>query len=834
MLTWIIEASLRNRAVVLLAAVAVAAGGVLSMRGLDIDAFPDTTPVQVQVNTPAPALAPEEVERQITIPVELGLGGLPRLKSLRSVSKFGLSQAVLIFEDGTDLYLARQLVGERLAAVALPAGIDRPKMGPVATGLGEVFHYVVAGRGTDLTDLRTTHDWVIRPAMKAVPGTAEVNSWGGHEKQFQVRIDPLKLVRFGLTFNEAAEAVRRNNLGVGGGTVSVPSGLLLVQGQGRTATVDEIKGVVIASRDGVPVRVADVAEVNVGGEVRRGAVTADGTGEVVLGLGFMTMGENSHAVAWAMRDKLADVGRTLPRNVAATPVYDRTELVEFVIDTVQRNLFEGGLLVVAVLFAFLGNLRAACIVALAIPLSMLVAFSGMLRFGISASLLSLGAIDFGLVVDSSVVMVENCVRRLAHEGGKRPKLDIIRDAAAEVRTPTLFGELIIMIVYLPILTLEGIEGKLFRPMALTVIFALLGSMVLSLTLMPVLASYLLPSKPREREPLLMRLAHAVHRPVLRFALHHKAAVMALALAVLVVAFGMIAPTLGTEFVPKLSEGAIAVGVVRLPGTDLDESVRVNTRMEQALLAAFPDEIAHAWSRIGMAEVATDPMGVELTDLFITLKPRGKWTKATTQADLTTLIERELRVIPGQKIAFSQPIEMRLNEMNAGIRSDLGVMVYGDDLPTLVATAAKVEAVLKQVPGAADVAVEQVTGQPVLQVKLDQGQLARYGVDARTVLDLVEAVGSKPLGEVLDGQYRFPLVARLPDSYRTGPDALGAMLVATANGERIPLSRLAKVEVVDGPSTINCEWGQRRVTVTANVRGRDLGGFVTEARRQVSG
>lgn len=833
MLTWIIERSLRNRPVVLLAALAVAAAGALSMARLDIDAFPDTTPVQVQVNTVAPALGPEEVERQITAPIEQALGGLPRLQSLRSVSKFGLSQVVLIFEDGTDLYLARQLVNERLGAVPLPPDIEKPKPGPVATGLGEVFHYIVSGRGTDPTDLRTTHDWVIRPAMRTVPGTAEVNSWGGYEKQFQVRIDPLKLVRHNLTFDRVAEAVRRNNLSVGGGTIARPSGLLFVQGRGRTATPEEVKAVVVSAEDGVPVRVGDVADVGVGSEIRRGAVTADGRGEAVLGLGFMAVGENSHIVAAAMRDKLEEVNRTLPRNFRAEPVYDRTELVGYVIDTVRKNLFEGGLLVVAVLFAFLGNLRAAGIVALAIPLSLLFAFSGMARFGIAASLLSLGAIDFGLVVDSSVVMVENCVRRLADDGGRRAKLDVIRDAAAEVRTPTLFGELIIMIVYLPILTLEGIEGKLFRPMALTVIFALIGSMVLSLTLMPVLASYLLPRRIEEREPLLMRLAHAVHTPILRFAMHHKLAVVFLALSILVAAFGMIAPTLGTEFVPRLSEGAIAVGVVRLPGTDLDESVRLNARMERLLLAAFPDEIAHVWSRAGTAEIATDPMGVELTDLFISLKPRDRWTKARTQADLTALIDRELRVIPGQKIAFSQPIEMRMNEMNSGIRSDLGVILYGDDLDALSATAGKIEAVLKQIPGNADVAVEQITGQPVLQIRVDQQQLARYGVDARTVLDLVEAVGSKPLGEVVEGQLRFPLVARLPDQYRTSPEAVGSILVATAAGERIPLSRLAKVEVLDGPSTINREWGQRRITVTANVRGRDLGGFVTEARRRVA-
>ncbi|HEY1381801.1 MAG TPA: CusA/CzcA family heavy metal efflux RND transporter, partial [Gemmataceae bacterium] len=520
--------------------------------------------------------------------------------------------------------------------------------------------------------------------------------------------------------------------------------------------------------------------------------------------------------------------------VEVQTVYDRTELVDQVIDTVRKNLFEGGLLVVAVLFLFLGNLRAAFIVALAIPLSLLFAFSGMLRFGIAASLLSLGAIDFGLVVDSSVVMVENCVRHIAHGDLRRKsKLEMVRDAAVEVRKPTLFGELIIMTVYLPILTLEGMEGKLFRPMALTVIFALAGSMVLSMTLMPVLASLLLPRKIDEREPLLMRLALALYRPVMRFSMNHKLAVVGFAACVLVVAFGMIAPNLGSEFVPRLSEGAICINVVRLAGTDLDESIRANTRLEKAVLAAFPDEVEHVWSRVGTAEVATDPMGVELTDVFITLKPRTHWTKAHTQADLTELIEKELRDIPGQKLSFSQPIELRINEMISGVRSDVAVKLFGDDFPTLTAKAKEVEAALRDVPGVADLAVEQITGQPVLQVRIKQDEIARYGVPAQAVLDLVESVGSKPLGEVVEGQVRFPLVVRVPEAYRKSPQAIGEMLVSAPSGDRIPLARLADIDVVEGPSTITREWGQRRITVTCNVRGRDLGTFVADAQRAVA-
>lgn len=830
----VIDFSLRNRLLVIIGVLVAGVAGVFSLRHLDIDAFPDTTPVQVQVNTIVPALGPEEVERQITFPIEQAISGLPGLEQLRSISKFGLSQVVVIFEDGTDIYFARQLINERLATVEMPQGIERPKMGPVATGLGEVFHYIVTGQGTEITDLRTIHDWVIKPPMRTVPGTAEINSWGGYEKQYQVRIHPDRLIRHGLTFEEVVEAVQRNNLNVGGGSISHETGMLLVQGLGRTTNVEQIRQIVITAKGGVPIRVADVAEIVIGHEIRLGAVTANGQGEVVLGLGFMLMGENSHEVTWAMKDKLKSIEANLPPNVQIEPVYDRTELVQTVIDTVQQNLFEGGLLVIAVLFAFMGNVRAALIVAMAIPLSMLFAFSGMLRFGIAASLLSLGAIDFGMIVDSSVVMVENCVRQLGLQANsQKTRLEIIRDAAVEVRKPTLFGELIIMIVYLPILTLEGIEGKLFRPMALTVIFALVGSMVMSITLMPVLASFLLPKKVEERQPLLMRVAHAIHNPILRFAMHHQLAVLGFAAVVLITAFGMIAPNLGSEFLPRLSEQALAVGIIRAPGTDLQESIRSNTQMEKAILTEFPDEVEHVWSRIGTAEIATDPMGVELTDLFITLMPRDRWKRAATQAELTDLLDKLLREFPGTRLGFSQPIEMRINEMVSGVRADLGVKLFGDDYDVLIPKADEIEFLLRSIDGAADVNVEPVAGQPVLQIKVDQGQVARYGVSARTVLDLVEAIGSKPLGEVIEGELRFPLVVRLPERYRASPQAIGEMLITTTAGEHIPLSRLASVEVVSGPSTITREWSQRRITITANVRGRDLGSFVAEAQEKIA-
>jgi cobalt-zinc-cadmium resistance protein CzcA len=848
MLNKLIDFSLRHRVLVILIALALAVIGGAALTHLNIDAFPDTTPVQVQINTTAPALNPKEVEQQITFPIEQVIGGLPGLKELRSVSKFGLSQVVVIFEDGVDIYFARQLLTERLNAVELPPGIERPRLGPVATGLGEVYHYILTYKGYDftklseedrvkkLTELRTIHDWVIKPQLRTVRGVAEVNTWGGLEKQYDVRVSPDKLIQHGLTFTDVAEAIEKNNRNVGGGYLVQNTQAPLIHGIGRTVNLEQLRQIVVTAKGGVPIYLKDVADVEIGHVLRRGAVTADGKGEAVLGLGFLLMGENSHVVTRALKAKIAEIKKTLPPGVVIEEVYDRTELVDHVIDTARRNLFEGGLLVIAVLFLFLGNFRAACIVAVAIPLSMLFAFSGMLRFGIAASLLSLGAIDFGMVVDSSVVMVENCVRHLAHGGVRsRSKLDLIREAAVEVRKPTLFGELIIMIVYLPILTLEGIGGKLFRPMALTVIFALLGSMLFSMTLMPVLASFCLPRRVQEREPLLMRLAHRIHNPILRLCMQHKVVVIGIAVGLMVVSFVLIAPRLLREavFVPRLSEGAIAINVVRLAGTDLDESVRRNIAMERILLKEFPDEVRHTWSRIGTAEVATDPMGVELTDLFVSLRPRQQWTKARTQEELAKKMEEKLRVIPGQKLSFSQPIEMRINEMVAGVRADVGIKLFGDDLDVLVKKAADIERVLKSISGAADVNVEQVTGQPVLEITMKQQELAQHGVPAKVVLDLVQAQGAVPAGEVQEGQLRFPLVLCLPERYRANKEAIEAIQVPTAAGKRLPVARLATVKVTTGPSTITRENYQRRILISCNVRERGLVGFVNEVRQKIA-
>ena len=832
MLNWIIDVSLKNRFLVLLGAIAFAAAGAFALAHLDIDAFPDTTPVQVQINTTAPSLGPEEVETQITFPVEQALSGLPRVKILRSVSKFGLSQVGVTFEAGTDIYLARQHVTERLNGVELPTAVQRPKLGPVSTGLGEVFHYTVTLKGWNyetaseaervekLTYLRTVHDWTIRPALRTVPGVAEVNAWGGYEKQYQVRPDPDRLFKYGLTFADVVDALERNNQNVGGGGVTRGSQFLLVHGLARTADLDQIRGVVVSAKDGVPVKVGQLADVEVGHEIRRGAVTANGRGEAVLGLCFLTMGENSKTVSTALARKLEEIRATLPPDVEVVVVYDRTELVTVVIETVRKNLFEAGLLVVAVLFAFLGNVRAAAIVALAIPLSLLFAFSGMWRFGIAASLLSLGALDFGMVVDSSVVMVENCVRHIAHGDLQgRSKREVVRDAAIEVRKPTLFGELIIMIVYLPILTLEGTEGKLFRPMALTVIFALVGSMILSMTLMPVLASYVLPRKAREHEPLLMRLALAIYRPFLRLSMAHPIPVFVFAACILAVVFGMIAPYLGSEFVPKLSEGSITMNVVRLAGTDLAESNRVNTAMERIAHEKFPDEVKHVWSRVGTAEVATDPMGTEISDVFITLHPREKWKRAKTQSQLVELLEKEFRAVPGQKGEFSQPIEMRMNEMTSGVRADLGVKLYGDDFEVLAAKAAEIERVLNGIDGSADVRVEQMTGQPVLQIRVKQEEIARYGVPAKAVTDIVRSVGTLPVAEVVEGQLRFPLIVRLPERWRGRPS--GGNPGDGGNRDCL-VTRFEQSSHVD-PTASNhpdLEWSAREASVGgANDRGR---------------
>ncbi len=829
----IVDWSLRNRLVVLALSALVVASGLVALARLPIDAFPDTTPVQVQINTNAPSLNPTEVEQQITFPIEQAIGGLPGLLEVRSISKFGLSQVVVVFEDGVDVYFARQLIGERLRALELPRGLPSPELGPVATGLGEVLHYVLTSDTASLEELTTLHDWVLRPQLLTVPGVAEVNTWGGHRRQYHVVVDPLRLLEHELTLDDVVEALERNNENVGGGVITAAGELHLVHGIGLARSLEEIGDIVVAEFAGIPVRIRDVGTARLGHQIRRGAVTANGAGEVVLGLGFMLMGENSHDVTRRLRRRLEEASASLPDDVRVEVLYDRTELVDRVIATVRKNLLEGALLVVAVLFVFLGNLRAGLIVASAIPLAMLFSFHAMLRFGISASLLSLGAIDFGLVVDSSVIVVENCARRLGEERGKRSVLDVVRDATLEVRKPTMFGELIILVVYLPILLLEGVEGRLFRPMALTVVFALTGSLVFSLTLVPVLVSLGLRNvRGGHGDNALVRAVQWLYRPAVRAALRFPRTVVALGLGV--VGLGvLLASQLGSTFVPRLYEEAIAINTVRLAGVSLDESVRYGSRIETLLLEEFPDEIRDTWSRTGTAQVATDPMGLEVTDVFVTLTPRGGWTRAGTQAELTAQMEALLADMPGMRSIFTQPIEMRVNEMTAGIRADVGVKLFGDDLDVLREKAQEIQGLLESIPGATSVSAEQVTGQPVLEIEVDRDELSRHGIPAQHVLDLVRALGEIHVGEIREGQRRFDLVVRLGDEYRSDPLAVRKLRVPTTSGERTPITHLVSFREVQGPSTITREGQKRRVVVQANVADRDLGGFVSEARARIA-
>ncbi|MBE7558824.1 efflux RND transporter permease subunit [bacterium] len=828
MLNRIITWSLENRLLVLVLAALVAVIGGYSALHLPLDAFPDTTPVQVQINATAPALSPLEIEQQVTFPIEQVIGGLPGLVEVRSISKMGLSQVTAVFSDDTSIYLARQQVMERLAEVELPESAAPPQMGPISTGLGEIFHYLITSSSHTLTELTTLHDWFIRPRLLSVPGVAEVNTWGGMPREFHVEVDPARLLAFDLTLADLRDALSENNLSVGGGAIVEAGEMQLVRGLALTQSIPQLEGIVVASRQGVPVHVRDVATVVEGRPIRRGAATAEGKGEVVLGLGFMLMGENSHDVAARLSQRLAEIAGDLPPGVEARPVYVRTELVDQVLHTVRENLQYGALLVVAVLFIFMGNLRAGLIVAAAIPLSMLFAAGAMLRAGIAGSLMSLGAIDFGLVVDSSVIMVENSVRRL-REKGAGGVLETVREAALEVRKPTMFGELIIMIVYLPILTLEGVEGKLFRPMAWTVVFALLGSLVFSLTLMPVLSSLVLGRGRRTHRNLLIAALERLYRPVVRAALSTRYALITLAVALLC-AGGWLASRLGSEFIPRLSEMSIVINTVRLAGIDLDENVRYGTRLEKILLAEFPDEIRDLWTRTGTPQVATDPMGTELSDVFIMLHPRRQWTRARTQDELTAEMREVVAQLPGMRAIFTQPIEMRLAEMTAGIRTDVGVKMFGDDLDMLRALAEEVEAVLRTIPGAAEVYTEQTTGQPMLEVEIESDAISRHGVTAAEAHTLGRR---RPrVVEVRADQRRFPLVVRLDEATRDSVAAFSRLVIPTKSGERLPLASLARIRQTEGPSTITREWQKRRVLVQCDVEGRDVGSFVNEARRRL--
>tara|TARA_B100000609_G_scaffold186299_1_gene170860 strand:+ start:2230 stop:5349 length:3120 start_codon:yes stop_codon:yes gene_type:complete len=831
MLNRLIDLSIRYRLLVVFGAVIIVIVGIASFRQLPFDAYPDTTPVQVTVNAVAPTLSAVEVERQLTFPLEQAISGMPGLVQVRSVSKFGFSQTTAIFKDGTNIYLARQLVSERLQTVKLSDKVGKPSLGPTSTGLGEIFQYLVTSKSLSARELRTLHHWVIRPQMLQVSGIAEINTWGGFEKQYHVIFDPALLLKYKLTLDDVWRSLKKNNANVGGGILNRGGAAMAVQGAGLVTSRRDIKKITIAAIDGVPVRIQDVAQVKLHHQIRRGAVTGQGGGEAVLGLGLMLMGENSRDVTRRLHKRLKEVQAGLSKKVRLIPVYSRTRLVDQVLRTVRNNLLEGALLVIAILFIFLGSLRAGIIVMLVIPLSMLFAFNGMLLFGIAGSLMSLGAIDFGLVVDSSVIIIENASRRLAEAGEGCNVAEVVRDAAIEVRKPTLFGELIIAIVYLPILALQGIEGKLFRPMALTVLFALLGSMILSLTLMPALASFALNKETSHHENRLVSWLKRIYQWALDKALSYSSVTLCIAL-LLVVNSVFLGTRLGSEFVPRLREQAIVINTVRLASVSLSESVRYGTKIEQLLMKKFPNEVKYVWTRTGTAEVTTDPMGMEVSDVFITLKARAKWKRGRTQDQLVRKMSTALKELPGMRALFTQPIEMRMNEMISGIRADLGIKLFGDDFDILKTKAAEIRAVLLKIPGAADVTVEQVTGMPILRIKVNRDAISRYGIPAQKILKMIASLGTPRVGEVLKNQMRFDLILRIDDRYRKNMKKFKNLLIRAANGQLVRLGELVEIKTIISPSTINREWARRRIVIQANVRKRDLGSFVEEAKRMI--
>jgi cobalt-zinc-cadmium resistance protein CzcA len=833
----LVEGSLRHPFLVLVGAALVVVAGTAAVVELPIDAVPDITTVQVQILTRAPALGPLEVEQLITRPVEDAMGGLPRLAQLRSVSRYGISAVTAVFEDGTDLYLARQLVAERLAVAQeeIPAGVERPEMGPPSTGLGEIFHFVVEGEGRSLMELRSLLDWEVVPRLRHVPGVAEVNAVGGEVRQYQVVVDPARLAARGVTLPQVFEAVARNNADRGGGVIEKAGEAYVVRGRGRIETTADLEQIVVPTPGG-GVPLAELGEARVGAQLRVGGVTRDGKGEAVMGTVMMVAGSNAREVVGRVKEAIAELGPSLPEGVRVVPVYDRQALVSRVIHTVSTNLVEGGLLVVAVLLLLLGHLRGGLIVASAIPLSMLAAFLGMTRAGVSGNLMSLGAIDFGLIVDGSVVMVENIVRHLSESPGRdrAARHERILAAAREVARPVAFGVGIILLVYVPVLTLGGVEGKMFRPMALTVVFALAASLVLALTLVPVLCALVFRGPVAERETALLKAARRLHRPALEWSMRRPLATVLLAASVFVLALGG-ARRLGAEFVPRLDEGDLVIRPFRLPSVSLTEALSAATRVEKVLLR-FP-EVESVTTRTGSPDLATEPVGFDSGDAFISLRPRSQWRSGLDHDRLVAAMREALdREAPGTGVAsFSQPIEDRFEELVAGVRADVGVKLFGDDLEVLAGQADEIATLLRGIPGAVDVRVEQTAGQPTLELRVDRERAARLGTSVDDVLAVAEAVrAGRTVGSVFEGRRRRDIVVRLPDGVGAEPGALAAVPVAVAAGGVVPLSHVASLAVGEGPAQVSREAARRRILVEANVEGRDLAGFVAEAERVLAG
>jgi cobalt-zinc-cadmium resistance protein CzcA len=861
MLETLIAYSIRHRWMMLVLTLALVAIGGWSFTRLPIDATPDITNVQVQVNTETPGYSPLESEQRVTFPIETVLAGLPGLDYTRSISRYGLSQVTVAFKDGTDLYFARQQVAERLqqARSQLPEGLE-PTMGPIATGMGEIFMYTVDakpgarkpdGSAYTPTDLRTLQDWVIRPQLRNVPGVTEVNTIGGYERQIHVTPDPIKLRALGFTLQDVVAAVASNNRNVGAGYIERNGEQLLVRVPGQVGDAQQLGLIVLDRREGVPIRVRDVAQVGEGRELRSGAATQNGH-EAVVGTVVMLVGANSREVSGAAAAKLREANASLPAGVTATPVYDRTALVDRTIATVTKNLVEGALLVIVVLFLLLGNFRAALITAAVIPLAMLFTLTGMVRGGVSGNLMSLGALDFGLIVDGAVIIIENCLRRfgeLQHALGRvltrEERFDATASATAEVIRPSLFGLGIIAAVYLPIFALDGIEGKMFHPMAITVVLALTGAMLLSLTFVPAAVAVFLGGNVDEKENRVIAWCKRRYEPLLRAALRLRVAVVAAA-AVLTVLCGLLATRLGSEFTPNLDEGDVVVQALRIPGTSLTQSVEMQKTLE-ASLAKLP-EVQRVFGRIGTAEVANDPMPPSVADTFVMLKERKDWPDpGKSKPELLEDIEAVIAAVPGNNYEVTQPIQMRTNELISGVRADVAVKVYGDNLDQLVRTAERIEAAMKKVPGAADVKAEQVTGLPLLTVEPDRVALANYGLNPGHLQETVAtAVGGTEAGQLFEGDRRFDIVVRLPDDLREDPRALAELPIALGEGGQadessglaswqtgeprtVPLRDVARIESRLGPNQINRENGKRRIVVSANVRGRDLGGFVADVQ-----
>ncbi len=849
----IIRFAINHRWLVLMAVFGMAALGVFSYEKLPIDAVPDITNVQVQINTGALGYSPLETEQRVTYPIETVMAGLPGLQQTRSLSRYGLSQVTVVFKDGTDIYFARQLVNERIqvARDQLPSGVT-PNIGPLSTGLGEIFLWTVEtelnarkpnGEAYSPTDLREIQDWVIKPQLRQVTGVTEINSIGGYTKEYHVAPNPSRLSSYGLTLADVVNALERNNANVGAGYIERSGEQYLIRAPGQVRSLQDIGNTVLRNEGGVPVRIKDVASVAIGRELRTGAATDNGR-EVVLGTVFMLTGENSRSVAQAVSRKMEEINRNLPEGIHAVTVYDRTRLVDKAIGTVKKNLLEGAVLVIAVLFLFLGNIRAALLTALVIPLAMLFTFTGMVQQKVSANLMSLGALDFGILVDGAVVIVENCVRRLAHaqahKGQALSRAERFQEvflASQEARRPLLFGQLIILIVYLPIFALAGVEAKMFHPMAFTVVIALIGAMVLSITFVPAAVALFIGEKVDEKENRLMGWARRVYEPMLNRVMAAKPLVLTFA-AVMVLLSALLATRMGSEFVPSLDEGDFAIQALRIPGTSLSQSVAMQQQLETTLKAKFP-EIERAFARTGTAEIASDPMPPNISDGYVMLKPIGEWPRPRRNRDeLLAAVRQEVAKLPGQNYEFSQPIQLRFNELISGVRSDIAVKVFGDDMEVLNGSAERVAAVLKGIDGASEVNIEQTTGLPVLSVQVDREKTARYGLNTQDVQDvLATAIGGRKAGTMFEGDRRFDILVRIPEELRSNLDAIKRLpvpLPVGPDGVRrfLPLSEVADLSVAPGPNQVSRENGKRRIVVSANVRGRDIGSFVSEAEQTI--